>query len=242
MLFNQSAEGSAVGVLPSRGRRGTVLAVVGGLLAGVAAIALAWSGDVEEPPAAERPNAVAEAVASVDAPTPTPAMDRPAAGPFASAPVETPSVARNAATSTEVVAVAATPWPEAHDAAAEPEPTSRRRRAHRRRSRPTAVPEATQPEPAPAPVRKRQPAPPSAADLLREAQVSLARGDARAAFRLAKRSHDARPSDAALKVMTRSACRVGNDDVALSTLRRLPLSTRASIRRDCRKSGNRIPI
>jgi hypothetical protein len=126
------------------------------------------------------------------------------------------------------------------------EPSAQPRRAHRARRRghaPTVTVMDTTPEPTPAPRRSsstRRPRPVSAEELLFDGEVALRLGDAKQAYRLAKRSRDSGAHTDAASLVARSACRIGERDEAKQALRDLPLLERGAVRRDCRRSGSRI--
>lgn len=134
---------------------------------------------------------------------------------------------------------------EAIEPAIEPAPQPRRsRRARSRNHAPAAAAQDAAPESAPAPRRSstRKPRPVSAEELLFDGEVALRLGDAKQAFRLAKRSRDTGAHTDAASLVARSACRIGETDEAKQALRELPLLERGAVRRDCRRSGSRIGL
>ena len=130
--------------------------------------------------------------------------------------------------------------------ALEPAPQPRRARRARHRGYAPAVTEVeTTTEPTPAPRRSsssRRPRPASAEELLFDGEVALRLGDAKQAYRLAKRSRNTGAHADASSLVARSACRIGERDEAKQALRDLPLLERGAVRRDCRRSGSRIGL
>lgn len=171
--------------------------------------------------------------ALVDAPTPAPSPVVPAlVAPLPSAD--------------QRLALAVTNPADAVSTVLEPAPKPRRARWARHRGHaPTVTTVETTPEPTPAPRRSsgsRKPRSVSVEELLFDGEVALRLGDAKQAYRLAKRSRDTGARTDAASLVARSACRLGERDEAKQALRDLPLLERGAVRRDCRRSGGRIGL
>jgi hypothetical protein len=99
------------------------------------------------------------------------------------------------------------------------------------------------PEPATAPAPHRRIALAlGAAAALFDGEVALRLGDAKQAYRIAKRSRRTGAHEGAASLVPRSACRIGERDEAKHALRDLPLLERGAVRRDCRRSGSPIGL
>jgi len=112
---------------------------------------------------------------------------------------------------------------------------------------PPEIGEDPSPEPAPEPPPPA-PSEPTPGEVFAEARLAFERGDYESAFRKAMQSKSASsgfaPADEAalLHLVARSGCRVGRKDTALEALRELPMRARSSVRRDCRREGQRLGV
>jgi hypothetical protein len=206
-------------------------------LSGGVLIASAWDDD--EAATAETPTARLAGAAPTPAHDPPANPEPPPPAPVAPEPSVAPPIETTPADVPEIIAIVED-TPQDLDATEE-----RPRRRARRRPRPAPVLDAPEPEPETEPEPpppQPKPEPPSASALLRQARSAFANGDLGKAYRLARRSHSTSASDEALAVMSKAACRMGDQDSALAALRQLPLLDRAPIRRDCRRAGSRIGL
>lgn len=87
----------------------------------------------------------------------------------------------------------------------------------------------------PEPRAKATPQPENASTLLAEARRAYASGEGAKAHRLASRSHELRPSDAAAEVMTLAACQQGRPEAAAEALRAVSMLRRGSVRSTCKQ-------
>jgi hypothetical protein len=76
-----------------------------------------------------------------------------------------------------------------------------------------------------------------AEELLQQAKISEQSGDMKAAFRLASESYERARTTGALEVMGRSACRLGDVDMARWSYRHLPAGSQAVMRALCETAG-----
>ncbi len=110
-------------------------------------------------------------------------------------------------------------------------------RTKRRRKPKAAAAEPARPAPA-APATTN----PDADALLTDARNALAAGRARKAYTLASKSRSAKRTSAALVVMAKAACRLGDEAQAKSAFDQLSVSARRGIRSECRSHGVRLGL
>lgn len=139
---------------------------------------------------------------------------------------------------------------------AEASPVARKTtRPMRRRARPAPPPPPPEEEatavvddvPEPEPVVAAAPTIPvverkTAASLFADATAAFDREDYESAFRLAmeSRAMQRRGEPELLRLIARSGCRIGQRDHAREAVRALPLLKRSSVRRECRREGERL--
>jgi hypothetical protein len=109
------------------------------------------------------------------------------------------------------------------------------------RSRNKSIDEAPKPDPLPNREPKQEGGD-SAPELLSQAKSQLARGRAPEAYRLASASYAKRRSTAALQVMAKAGCRMGNQSKAKRAFDKLSVTERSGIRSECRKHGVKLGL
>jgi hypothetical protein len=238
-----AASSHAPAARPSRRRIGIMLGAAASLLlaVGIAASASSSASSDDEATAREslpltaslnEPSTLVKAWMSRTQPS-EPAATLSVEPSTDAAPLPSSNAMLAVATPTEVI-----------EPALEPAPQPRRSRRARPRSHAPAVVQDAAPEPTPTPERssKRRSRTASAEELLHDAEVALALGDAKEAYRLARKSRATGEQADAASLVARSACRIGERDEARRALKDLPLLERGAVRRDCRRSGSRIGL
>ncbi|MCA9648398.1 MAG: hypothetical protein H6712_06525 [Myxococcales bacterium] len=219
---------------PVRSRAIVWLSLAAALL--LAIIGVAWLGGTSDEPTPEP--ALAQATVPEAPPQTSPPAPEPAPPEVTEPePLEPPPLEPDGELEPVPEAI---PEPELDPS---PAPRSSSKRRRRRKSTPEPEPTFEEPDPEPAPVRPPpRPDPPSARELLGRAQSALRRGEAREAYRLASQSNRTRSSEDALTLMARAACTLGNEEDAKRAFKKVPLTHRGSIRRECRQLGVRVGI
>jgi len=93
----------------------------------------------------------------------------------------------------------------------------------------------TAPTAEPEPPAEATAEPENASTLLAEARRAYASGQGATAHRLASRSHQLRPSDAAAELMALAACQQGRAEAAADALSDVPILRRSSVRSTCKQ-------
>lgn len=119
--------------------------------------------------------------------------------------------------------------------------STKARRSKKSRDRSKSTPAPTAPKVAPQPAKSKA-KPATASELLASAKKALAAGQARKAYSLAKRSRDAKRTDAALLVMGRAACRMKDVGKAKAAISELSFRNARTVRKECRERGVRAGL